>query len=194
MSDLRDFRIDLTAVVRRFGILNLVETGCGVDSSGLFVAEKFGLRGWSCDVDEECVAAARQKYDGVVNGVCASRMGSVEFLQSIVHGPAFLGPTFFWLDAHFPGNSSDGPMWPLWDELQVLRGRCGDVIWCDDMQHVLGENPARGTQRVGIDLPDGGEWPGDSRHTIAEYMQCFAETHLAEIVDTVLRFTPRSLT
>ena len=188
MSDLRDFVPEVAVLVARYHIQWIIETGAGMDSSGVAVATALGLFWGTCDINADHLSAVVTKYP--TNGTAWLGDGA-DFIRGFRADE--MGPVFYWLDAHHSPEAPD--LWPLWEELQAVREShdCSrDVIWCDDMQHVLGENPARGTQRVGIDLPNGGEWPGDSRHTIAEYIACFEETHRAEIVGTVLRFTPRS--
>jgi hypothetical protein len=184
MSTLVSHLPEIQDIVMRYGIRTLIETGVGEPkgfaSGGLAVAELLGLRGLSCDIDEGSVEAARTRFPEAV----VYHGTSTAFLEKML--PLAHGPCFVWLDAHFPGDASV-PMWPVWDDLALLRGYERHVIWCDDMQHVRDpENPACKGQRVGVD-----GWPSDTAHTIAEYKACLADTHVAAIVGTVLRFTPK---
>lgn len=190
MSDLiREHIRELEEIIPRYGIKNIVETGTGEDSSGMKVAVRFRLTGFSCDIFPEYVNRARAMYPlyDIFEGT------SLDFLTEVTHWVD--GPTLFWMDAHFPQEdpSPKVPMWPLYEELTLLRSirDCSrDVIWCDDMQHVLDpENPIH-DQAVGIDIL-GGRWPGDSAHMLAEYRELFQATHDAAIVGTVLQFVPK---
>jgi hypothetical protein len=187
MSDLTDYLSELEELVWRHNIVNLVETGIGTDydRGGLAMAQRLGLLAFSCDVDPACCRVAGSRFPSAIIG----EMESTHFLREIV--PRLAGPTFAWLDAHL--SDAGAPLWPLYDDLQVFRERTHDVIWCDDMQHIVDPaNPIK-DQRVGYDRPDGTTWPGDTEHTLAEYIVCLESTHLAEVVGTVLRFTPKAM-
>jgi hypothetical protein len=178
---------EIADMVPYYNIRNLAETGIGTDlaNGGLAVAELLSLHAWSCDVVEERCLAASERFQ-------SARIvyeTSTEFIR--LWGPTIHGPTFWYLDAHL---SDDGPIWPLWDELQLLKGRDRDIIWCDDIQHIADPlNPACKGQRVGYTRADGSEWPGDTKHTLAEYIACLSETHDAVVDSTVLKFRPKPI-
>ena len=170
-----------------YNIRNLAETGVGTDilNGGLAVAEFLSLRAYSCDVVEARCEAAAKRFPSamIVNAP------STLFIER--WGPMIHGPTFWWLDAHL---GDEEPIWPLWDDLQLLKGRERDIIWCDDIQHIADPlNPACKGQRVGYTRADGSEWPGDTQHTLAEYIACLSETHDAVVDSTVLKFRPKPI-
>jgi hypothetical protein len=178
---------EVAELVPYYNLRNLVETGIGteLDKGGLAVAELLSLRAYSCDIVPARWNAARARYADAILGL----MRSTDFLEQM--GPRIHGPTFWWLDAHL---GDEEPIWPLWDDLQLLKGRERDIIWCDDIQHIADPlNPACKGQRVGYTRADGSEWPGDTQHTLAEYIACLSETHDAVVDSTVLKFRPKPI-
>ena len=181
---------DVMKVVRRFRLKNLVETGTGPHSSGLEVAANLGLHGYSCDIDPKYCSAARKTHPNfeIYNS------DSLTFLANVL--PRIAEPTFIWCDAHFANEKLNTklPPWPLYEELKIIRKSRDSnrhVIWCDDMQHVLGDNPIK-DEVVGIDRHEenGGRWRGDER-SIQEYVAPFLDSHLCYIEGTILKMEPR---
>jgi len=179
----------LSALVRHYGLEALVETGTGPSSSGMEAAARLGLRGYSCDVFEPCVADAQKRHPDAY----IAHQDSLSFLREVL--PGLREPTFFWLDGHCPTDRMclEAEAFPLYEEMLIIRERkknyWRDVLWLDDIAMIdVPDNP------VGVpwdvDLA-GKRWQGAKDHTWAEYLAVFEATHNAEIVDGILRLTPR---
>ena len=125
-----------------------VETGTG-HCCGIKAALRAGFdRVWSCDVDEELVQAAWDKFADdprVVVQLC----DSVEFVDCAAH-LLHNERVFWWLDAHVDHGPVRGrEKCPLLRELAAIRaaGRTRDVIAVDD-RRLFRDNETR-------DNPDG---------------------------------------
>lgn len=188
MSTLMDHFAEIAEMLPYYRFRNLVETGIGTDllRGGLAIAQLLELQAYSCDNIPERWTHARQVYPKAILGL----MESVDFLRDVT--PRIHGPTFFFLDAHL---GTAGDLWPLYDELKTIstvRDCSYDVVWCDDVQHIADPaNPACKGQRVGYTRADGTIWPGDTEHTLAEYIACLETTHDAVVDSTVLKFSPK---
>ena len=181
----------LTQLVDRYGIKNLVETGTGPESSGLQVADRLGLRGYSCDVYQPCVDAARKRFPDAY--LCHGE--SLGFFSEIL--PGLEGPTFFWLDGHCPTDLEDlpGPVFPPFEEVQLIKslkqGYESDILWLDDIPMVDVEgNPVRASWDVYLGAI-GTNWHGAKEHSWQEYMDILKDTHNAFVTDSILRYEPR---
>jgi hypothetical protein len=179
----------LTALVAKYGIRNLVETGTGPRSSGLEAAKRLGLRGWSCDVYGPCVYRARDLYPDAI----LYHGESLGFFAQVL--PRMAEPTFFWLDGHCPTDQEclPGLVFPPYEEMLLIKSLKKnyerDVLWLDDIAMVdVPDNPARSSWDVDL---AGTRWQGAKDHSWAEYLAVFADTHDAEIVDGILRLTPK---
>lgn len=181
----------LRRLVAEHGIVNLVETGTGPSSSGLQAAAELGLRGYSCDVFAPCVNDARGRFPHWAENIFHAN--SMDFLREVL--PYIGEPTFFWLDGHCPTDPEciDGPDFPPFEELQLIKAlkhnyRC-DVMWLDDMSMVTApDNPIGVPWDVSL---AGRPWHGNAEHSWAEYLALLSDTHTAEVVGSVLRYTPR---
>lgn len=181
----------LKALVERLGIVNLFETGTGPRCSGLEAAKMLGLRGFSCDVDANCVQRAR----GLHPTFTVHHGESLGFLAQVL--PTLQGPTFFWLDGHCPTSPNDapGPVFPPYEEMILIkslkRDYGKDALWLDDIGMITApDNPHSGIW--------GGHLGGANRffygadeHSWAEYHAVFADTHVYEVVDGILEVTPK---
>lgn len=168
----------------------LVETGTGPKSSGLQVATRLGLHGYSCDVFLPCVQNARDNFIGM--GIYWGE--SLQFLKDIL--PALKVPTFFWLDGHCPTDLDvkPGPDYPAYEEIQVIKRWKyryeKDVIWVDDIAMVdVPGNPVRTPWDVSL---AGRRWYGAKEHPWESYVRILEDTHTMEIAGSVLRYEPRS--
>jgi hypothetical protein len=180
---------DVVNTIKYFNIVNLVETGTGPESSGLVVAKKLGLRGFSCDVYEPCVISARERFPEAF----IHHGESLGFLRMVL--PTLEGPTFFWLDGHCPTDSAclPGPVFPPYDELKIIkefkRNFAHDVFWLDDIPMIdVPDNPIASTWDVDL---AGRRWYGAKEHTFTEYLDLLRDTHTSHIADSTLRFWPR---
>lgn len=181
---------EIGPLVAHYGLVNLVETGTGPESSALAAAQKNGLCGYSCDVFDRCVSHARETYPAFR----VEHKNSVDFLAELL--PDLDGPTLFWLDGHLPTSSLciPGGIFPLYEELWLIRtlkhGFEKDVIWCDDVPYITAlDNPIR-AHTVNLELPSG-FWHGEKAHAWGEYLAIFADTHEVRLVESVLEFIPR---
>jgi len=180
----------LHRAVERYKIINLVETGTGPSSSGMEAAKRLGLRGYSCDVYAPCVMRASELYPEFRIELC----NSLDFLKAVL--PTLSGPTFFWLDGHCPTDPSciPGGVFPLYEEMLLVRQLKSryerDVIWIDDIPMIMDpENPYAWKSAEG--LLAGKPWFGERDHTWAQYCDVFKKTHQTDIVDLVMRLTPK---
>jgi hypothetical protein len=180
----------LQELVKRYGIVNLVETGTGPSSSGLEAAKRLGLRGYSCDVFRPCVERAAHMYPG---SLCFHGE-SLGFFAHIL--PTLVGPTFFWLDGHCPTDQAclPGPIFPPYEEMLMIRslkrGYEHDVLWIDDIAMIdVPDNPT--ASRWDVDLA-GIRWQGAKEHSWEDYLSLMAGTHDYEVNDCMLRLTPKT--
>jgi hypothetical protein len=180
----------LAALVDRYGVRNLVETGTGPASSGMEAAARLGLQGYSCDVFGPCAQRAMEIYPSFT----IEHSNSVDFLRRVL--PTMEGPTFFWLDGHCPTDSActPGAIWPLYEEMELIRdlkrGFAQDVFWMDDIAFITDKaNPWAATWDVDL---RGEQWFGDDRKW-ADYLAVFAESHdhVTEF-DCILQLTPKA--
>lgn len=179
----------LQALVAKYGIVNLVETGTGPNSSGLEAAKRLGLRGYSCDVFAPCVERARGLYPDAT----LYHGESLSFFAHIL--PTLQGPTFFWLDGHCPTDQTcaPGPVFPPYEELTMIKALKpnygSDVMWLDDVAMVdVPDNPC--ATPWDVDLA-GVRWQGAKEHSWAEYLALLDSSHDHELTDGILRLTPR---
>lgn len=179
----------LCVLVKRYGIVNLVETGTGPASSGMEAAARLGLQGYSCDVFGPCVERAAQIYPQFTIGHCNSE----DFFRAIL--PRLEGPTFFWLDGHCPTDSAclPGAIWPPFEEMLLIKelkkGYERDVMWLDDIAFVV--DPANPwAAKWDVDLR-GERWFGDNRKW-SDYLAVFADSHdYTQEFDCILQLTPK---
>ena len=147
----------LQELVKRYGIVNLVETGTGPSSSGLEAAKRLGLRGYSCDVFRPCVERAAHMYPG---SLCFHGE-SLGFFAHIL--PTLVGPTFFWLDAHTDEEC------PVMREIAAInRSPLPHVILVDDAR-LFGLFPA---------------WP--NKHEVLEALSNGGKRTVYEIDDVIV--------
>lgn len=181
----------LEALVRKLGIINLVETGTGPHSSGLAFAKHMNLRGYSCDVNPECVAQARHLYPSFT----VHHGESLGFFAQML--PKLKGPTFFWLDGHCPTDQRDlpGPVFPPFEEMALIKALKAnyelDAMWIDDIGMITApDNPESGLW--GGYLGGSGTWfYGSDEHSWAEYHEVFAGTHTYLVHNGVLEIEPK---
>jgi hypothetical protein len=183
----------LGRAIEYFKIENLIETGTGPSSSGMEAARLFGLKGYSCDVYAPCVQRASQLYPEFR----IEHSNSIDFLKAVL--PELHGSTFFWLDGHCPTDQSclPGDIFPLYDEMILVRDLKKwyekDVIWIDDLPMIMDPaNPVAAKVWDGVYRGDQGErWQGERSHSWQEFLDVFDKTHRREIIDSVLRLTPK---
>jgi hypothetical protein len=198
MSDLSlpEFDDDLRKLVSRYEIRSLLETGTGPTSSGMEIAKRLGLHGYSCDVSLPCVERARDLYPDfqIVHA------DSLTFLRDVL--PSIEGPTLFWLDGHCPTTAGclPGSVFPLYDEMLLIRDLKGDlyrdVLWLDDVQLIRDPlSPVHASETEWSVVLNGNEtaWTGERDHALADYLAVFEKTHDAEVVERILRFTPKGV-
>lgn len=189
-----DYLEDVRAIINERGIVNLVESGTGPSSSGLAIAERFGLKGYTCDVYWPCVRAAAERHPTML----CHHGESLGFFRELFK--MLDGPTFFWLDGHCPTDPDclDCPVFPPFDEVQLIklykRGYEQDVIWLDDFPMVTTpDNPIASSWDVLLNKHGGPiQWRGETSHTFAEYETILGATHSMSIVGPVVRYTPCS--
>ncbi|MBI5762502.1 MAG: hypothetical protein HZA51_03135 [Planctomycetes bacterium] len=132
--------VNMPQLIQRCGLRAFVETGI-LDGDGIAVALHYGFsRVFSCDIARECIEKAQRRFTNT--NVCLSLGDSREFIRQMA--AQVEGPALFWLDAHFPDHAAgDVGEFPLPDELATLRARKGverDVIICDDMRCIPGDD------------------------------------------------------
>ena len=181
----KPFYPTVKALVEKYGIKSLVETGVGSVSSGLVAADALGIQGYGCDIFLPRVEWARARHPNAK----VTHDESLHYLRTLL--PTIAGPVFFWLDAHFPdmqnfaGEKVDGPAWPLYQEVEVIRELCPDlsrsVVWCDDLQVITGAEDHLYAQ-----------YPQIYDHKPQEYGDPLAATHDFSITEYVMRLEPRA--
>jgi hypothetical protein len=124
----------MPGLVARYGFRRAVETGTGHGTSAKHMAS-LGLDVHTIDIDP------RATVD--IPGVTFHLGDSPDVLQKLVGDPV---PTFWWLDAHYPGEFFKEPIdsepdlakrLPIFRELDVLqagRDMSRDVIGIDDLK------------------------------------------------------------
>ena len=186
--------MELSDLVARRNIRNLIESGAGECSSGMEAARLLGLTGYTGDIRWKCV----QNAFGMHPDFHIYHADSVSMFHDCL--PKIDGASFFWLDAHCPTDSGvlPGAVFPLYDELMLIkalkRGYEHDVIWCDDVWMI--SDPSNPTAApTDIYLPDADvHWNGDTDHAWEEYLAIFADTHDWSIAqpECVLKLTPKA--
>ena len=195
LSETRLF-LEVANLVAKRGIKTLIESGTGPESSGMLVAKRLGLVGYTCDVYEPCCIAANDRFPEFF----IYHADSEAMLKRIL--PSISQPAFFWLDGHCPTDPSCLPagIFPVMEELQLIKelkpNYEKDVIWVDDILMVVDPaNPVSTPWDVRLNVPAMGEanWKGDE-HPWADYLAVFADTHDWEIDSDdvkILKLTPK---
>lgn len=183
MGSLLRFKLD--DFVQRFNLKAFVETGTARGDSVAYAAmvKKFDHL-FSCEIEPLLAAGAIARFNEDPR-ICICRMDSGLFMRVVAS--ASLPPTFFWLDAHYPGAgfglkayNADMPhhlRLPLHDELLAIRTHRsgGDLILIDDLR----------IYETG-DFEDGplpADAPGDPQPNGADWIrQMFADTHDAKVI------------
>ena len=180
-------RFDLAETIARYGLEAFVETGTARGDSLAWVARNEGLKHlWSCEIEPLLAAGAICRLNEDTR-ISIFRMDSALFMDLVTR--AALGPTLYWLDAHYPGAGFGLAAYdagfhpevalPLGRELACIKAhRAGrDVIVVDDLRIYETGDYEDGP------LPD--DTPGDPRPGGADWIRAmFAETHEAK---TILR-------
>lgn len=144
MSCIHD--LDVDALRRQYALRNFVETGTHFGDSVQSALDCGFEHVYSCDLMEHVHDAACRRFAQNPR-VSLHHADSIAFLREIL--PRLSGPTFFWLDAHFPDHYGypcrPEHRFPLAEELRLIaRHRPPtDVIACDDIRVVADpHNPA----------------------------------------------------
>ena len=174
----------------KFSLINFIETGCEV-GEGLRLAKEYGfINLFSCDIRKEATDLVALEFPEAT----LITDDSLAYLKQIL--PTLVGPSLFWLDAHFPAlyhtEEASETRWPLLQELELIKALkqdiSKDVIICDDTRVIRDVNNPR-------------YWPGevDGYYVDADWKalwETFSETHTAYThnVDTgILFFVPKEV-
>jgi hypothetical protein len=187
VSELRHLHID--AYKDRYHLRSFVETGVHM-GNGLEYALALGFAPClSCDIMPQYVAAARERFGDDVSVMLSD---SLWFLRSL---PAGIGPSLFWLDAHFPKHydldipESADNRYPIMQEIGIIKQRqdyAQGVIIVDDLI-VLRDSPRWNEGEI-CDYFQVGDF------TFKELLMSLVDTHTAEIdlqQEGTVRFLPR---
>ena len=124
----------LSELIRRFGLVNFVETGTYLGDSTAVAAELFD-EVHSIELSKELAARAADRF-GSAPRVHIYNGDSAEHLPEILKGLA--RPTLFWLDGHYSsGITAKGRLnTPILDELRFIHalGPKGSVLLIDDLR------------------------------------------------------------
>lgn len=172
MTALFDNRLQVQELKYHYNLNNMVETGCW-HGDGLTYANLIGIQNlFSCDINESYVLESRSRIPSAV----VHHQESIEFLKNIL--PTVVGPTLFWLDAHYPvyyglEQENEITKFPLVEELKLVRELKAnyekDVIICDDLRVLSAENNPYHMPNLGSDfLVD---------YSIQELTDVLADTH-----------------
>ena len=161
-----------------FKLINFVETGCEL-GNGLFHARQLGFpeqRIYSCDLRKEVVYICHDIFPNMHLSVT----DSVTFLERVL--PTLVGPTLFWLDAHFPEHygmlgEADAKRMPMFKEIETIKrlkkDYNKDVIICDDLCTLAcPENPRYKSGELEDKYYIKTDWPA--------FMNSFSPTHSVE--------------
>ena len=103
-------RIDLKAIVKKYGCINFIETGTGW-GNGLAIASSLPFMNiYSIEIAPARARAVSDRFldDTRINVMTSS---SVVGLRKIFDECSTETPFLFWLDAHFPDYAGDGDDW-----------------------------------------------------------------------------------
>jgi hypothetical protein len=184
--------LEVANIVAKRGLSVLVETGTGPESSGMQVAKRLAMHGYTCDVYEPAAVAASERWPEFD----VYHADSATMLKEVL--PKIGKPTFFWLDGHCPTDPDclPGGIFPVMDEFLLIKslkaGYERDVIWVDDIPMITSEdNPHRSEWDVYLNAPGAGRWHGENRYSWAEYLAVFADTHVYRVDESILKLTPK---
>lgn len=187
MSELRHLHIG--TYKERYHLRSFVETGTHM-GNGLDHAISLGFNPcYSCDIMPHFAKPAQARFSGkahIFNG------DSLAFLRWL---PAGIGPSLYWLDAHFPKHYEPEAVensmnrYPIMHEIEIIKERADfarDVIIVDDLI-VLRDSPRWNEGEVCA------YWHV-SDFTFKDLIMSLSKTHTAELdlqQEGTVRFLPR---
>lgn len=143
MTTLNAPQLNVSALKNKYKLQNFIETGCWI-GQGLEFAQSIGFNNlYSCDINDSFVSICKEKFTKAI----IMHHPSTEFLKKIL--PDILGPSLFWLDAHYPvhyGHTTENnnTKFPLLEEVRLVlslkQNFEKDVFILDDLRVMHPEN------------------------------------------------------